>query len=152
MLRDPPLPGIPVGDLLKHRLGFRRLFPTDLGLVAKIRPDGEGWVDVHEFQPTFHLDLPPQRAVGKGREDQLIIAPDQFVVPAGTLVALVVEQRKVAAFAFGFPPRLVDVLYVVEGQDGTGGLLRYGRFRRGIRLLRRRRGGRGLPWGWVGRF
>ncbi|WP_245184725.1 hypothetical protein [Neolewinella antarctica] len=88
--------------------------------MAKVRPNGEGRVDVNEFETALGVDLPAQWPVGEGGEDQFIIAPDQFVVPAGALAALVVEQGKVAAFRFGFPPRLVDVLDVVEGQDGAG--------------------------------
>ena len=54
---DAPLPGIAVGDLFEHRLGFGGRLAVDLDGVAEVGPDGEGRVDVYEFEAALGFDL-----------------------------------------------------------------------------------------------
>ena len=96
-------------------------FPADLDVHGEVRPDVEGRVDVDGLQPAGVLDLAAQRAGLEGGEDELVIAPDEFVGPALGLAAAHVEEVGLERGTCGrdaHTPWLVDVLQRLEGQDG----------------------------------
>ncbi len=96
-------------------------FAADLDVHGEVRADVEGRVDVDELQPTGVLDLAAQRTGLEGGEDELVIAPDEFVGPALGLAAGGVEKFRRVSRDF-FHPRLVDVFQRLEGQDGVADL------------------------------
>jgi hypothetical protein len=118
--RNPPLPGVAVSDLFEDRLGFRGRFPANFNGVAEVGSDGEGRVDVDEFEAAFGFDLFAQGAVGEAGKNKFVVASDQFVVPTLALPAFEVKHTEAGSFRSGFPSRLVDVLDVMKGQHGAG--------------------------------
>jgi hypothetical protein len=113
----PPPPGVPVGDLLQQ-VGFLvEGLAADLDVHAEVGADVEGRVDVDELEAAGLLDLAAQGAGFQGRQDELVVAPDELVGPAlelappGVQPVLLDTQRT-------FVARLVDVLQGLEGQHG----------------------------------
>ena len=95
-------------------------FAADLDVHGEVRADVEGWVDVDELEAAGVLDLAAQRAGLEGGEDELVVAPDEFVGPALGLAAGGVEEGGLVRG--GFLARLIDVLQRLEGQDGGADL------------------------------
>src|SRR5665811_1690095 len=65
--------------------------PTDLNVHAEICPHIEGWVDVDQLEAALLFDLLAQRAVLQAGEDELIVAPAEFVRPALELASAFVQ-------------------------------------------------------------
>lgn len=114
-------PGIAVGDFFEDGLGFGGGFAVDFDGVGEIGTDGEGRVDVDEFESAFGFDLGAQWPVGEGREDEFVVAPDEFIVPAGFLASFLVEHGKGVSGLHGFGAGFIDVFDVVKGEDDVGG-------------------------------
>ncbi|MGH8863887.1 MAG: hypothetical protein ACREVZ_04495 [Burkholderiales bacterium] len=94
---------------------------ADLDVHGEIGADVEGRVDVDELETTRVLDLPAQCAALQGRQDQLVVAPDELVGPALELAAAKVEEIELRRF-WRFPARLVHVLQRLERQHGGADL------------------------------
>lgn len=91
-------------------------FAADLDVHGEIGADVEGRIDVNEFEATGVLDLLAEGAGFEGGEDELVIAPDEFVAPALELAAAGVDGEFLGCLSFlaGF----VDVFEGLEGEDG----------------------------------
>ena len=85
-------PGVAVGDLFEEVRLLVEGLAADLDVHAEIRAHVEGRVDVDQLEAAGVLDLPAQRARLEGRQDQLVVAPDELVGPALELPAAAVEQ------------------------------------------------------------
>ncbi|HNP82599.1 MAG TPA: hypothetical protein PKN47_14140 [Nitrospira sp.] len=54
---------------------------ADLDVHAEVRAHVEGRVDVDELQASGVFDLAAERAALEGRQNQLVVAPNEFVGP-----------------------------------------------------------------------
>ena len=100
-------------------------FAADLDVHGEVRADVEGRVDVDELEAAGVLDLAAQRTGLEGGEDELVIAPDEFVGPALGLAAAHVEEVGLERGRSGrdsHSPWLVDVFESLKGQDGGADL------------------------------
>ena len=75
-------PGVAVGDLFKQVWLFVEGLAADFNVHAEVRANVERRVNVDELQPAGVLNLPPERAGFERRENELVVAPNQFVRPA----------------------------------------------------------------------
>ena len=80
-------PGIAVGDLFEEVGLFVEGFAADLDVHGEVCADVEGGIDVDEFEAARVLDLTAQGPAFEGGEDELVIAPNEFVGPALDLAA-----------------------------------------------------------------
>ena len=85
---------------------------ANLDVHAEVRAHVKGRLNVDELQPAGLFDLAAERAAFEGREDELVVAPDEFVGPALDLPAAGVQ----AQFLVGalFLARLVNVFQGLE--------------------------------------
>jgi hypothetical protein len=90
-------------------------FAADLDVHGEVGADVEGWVDVDEFEAAGLLDLLAEGAGLEGGEDELVVAPDEFVGPALDLPAAPVEPKFVVLRLL---PGLVNMFERLEGEDG----------------------------------
>ena len=123
----PRPPGVAVGDLFEEVRLLVEGLAADLDVHAEVRADVEGRVNVDELEAAGVLDLAAERAGLEGGEDELVVAPDEFVGPALDLAAARVQQLGLVALAHGqvarathFLPRLVNVFQRLEREDGGG--------------------------------
>ena len=109
-------PGVAVGDLFEEVRLFVEGLAANLDVHAEVRAHVEGRVNVDALEAAGVLDLAAERAALEGGEDELVVAPDEFVGPALDLPAAGVEAEflVVALFLPGF----VDVFEGLEGEDG----------------------------------
>ena len=109
-------PGVAVGDLFEEVGLFVEGLAANLDVHGEIRADVEGRVNVDELEAAGVLDLAAERAALEGGEDELVVAPDEFVGPAFDLPATGIE----AEFLGGalFLPGFVNVFEGLEGEDG----------------------------------
>jgi hypothetical protein len=88
---------------------------ADLDVHAEVRAHVEGRVNVDELEAAGVLDLAAERAALEGGEDELVVAPDEFVGPALDLPAAPVEPKFVVLRLL---PGLVNMFERLEGEDG----------------------------------
>jgi hypothetical protein len=85
-------PSVAVGDLFEQIGLLVEGLAADLNVHGEVRADVEGRVDVDELEAAGVLDLAAQRARLERGEDELVVAPDEFVGPALGLAARGVEE------------------------------------------------------------
>ena len=111
-------PGVAVGDLFEEVRLFVEGLAANLDVHAEVRAHVEGRVDVDELEAAGVLDLAAERAALEGGEDELVVAPDEFVGPALDLPPAAIELEAEFLVVALFLPGLVNVLEGLEGEDG----------------------------------
>ncbi len=89
--------------------------------MEKSAPTSKGGSDVDELEAAGVLDLAAQGPGLEGGEDELVVAPDEFVGPALDLAAGGVEEFGLKSGTTFFA-RFVDVFEGLEGEDGGADL------------------------------
>jgi hypothetical protein len=90
-------------------------FAADLDVHGEVGADVERWVDVDEFETASILDLAAEGAGFKGGEDELIVAPNEFIGPALELATGGVHQLILGG---GLLAGFVDVFEGLKREDG----------------------------------
>ena len=112
----PASPGVAVGDLFQQVRFLVESLAADLDVHRKTRADIERRVYIDQLQAARVLDLAAQRAALQRGEDQLVVAPDEFVGPAFQLTPTRVKQ--ITLYLRRFLARLVHMLQRLERQHG----------------------------------
>src|SRR5438445_3810242 len=89
----PRPPGVAVGDLFEEVGLFVEGLAANLDVHAEVRADVEGRVNVDELEAAGVLDLAAERAALEGGEDELVVAPDEFVGPAFDLATAGIDAE-----------------------------------------------------------
>src|SRR6266576_3820693 len=77
-------PSVAIGDFFEEVRFFVEGLVANLDVHAEVRAHVEGRVNVDELEAAGVLDLAAERAAFEGGEDELVVAPDEFVGPALT--------------------------------------------------------------------
>ena len=94
-------PDVAVGDLFQDIGLLGEGVVADLDGHGEIRAYVKGWINVNQLETALFFYLLAQRAVLQGRQDQLVVAPDEFVGPP---LKLTTPARQKANLAVTRPP------------------------------------------------
>ena len=95
-------PCVAVGDLFEEVWFLVEGLAANLDVHAEVRAHVEGRVNVDELEAAGVLDLAAQRAALEGGEDELVVAPDEFVGPALASAARRLSKQSSSSSRFSF--------------------------------------------------
>lgn len=113
-------PGVAIGDLFEEVGLFVKGLAADFDVHGEVRADIEGRVDIDEFEAAGVFDLTAERAGFERRENQLVVAPDEFVGPAFDLASAHAEAEFVLVGLL--LTRLIDMFQGLKREDGGANL------------------------------